>query len=113
MDGDMIVSRQELWDSLVQWNVVRIRVIEGLKLLNTADRAGLEAFEQSLDRFRRAPVKLPSRLRPELQELFSLKKGTKVFRSLKGVNSFSDSEFYSEARDRVSELLERQSGGEL
>lgn len=113
MNDDMVVSRQELWDSLVQWNVVRIRVIEGLKLANVADRAGVEALEHSLDRLRRQPVVLPKRLRPELQDLFSLKKGTKVFRSLKGVNSFSDSEFYSEARDQVEQLLRQQGRGEL
>jgi len=114
MNGDMIVSTQELWDSLVQWNVVRIRMREGLKLVNTADRAGLETFEKSLDFMRRSPVKLPKTLRPELQQLFSLPKGTKIFPKIGQVKSFSDSEFFSDARDRVQELMQGQGGsGEL
>jgi len=108
MDNDMIVSRQELWDSLVQWNVVRFRILHGLKLVNRADRAGLEAFERSLDYLRRDPMQLPTKLRPELEQLFSLRKGTEIFRSLKGVNSFSDSEFFSEARQAIHQLLQRQ-----
>jgi len=107
-DDNMIISRQELWDSLVQWNVVRVRVKRGLKLVNVADRDGLEAFERSLDYMRREPVKLPKKLRPELKDLFSLKKGTKIFPSLKRINSFSDSEFYGEARDRVEDLRRKQ-----
>merc|ERR1712224_492191 len=39
MNNDMIVSSQELWDSLVQWNVVRVRMQHGLKLVNKADKA--------------------------------------------------------------------------
>lgn len=109
MNDDMIVSSQELWDSLVQWNVVRVRMQEGLKLVNTADQAGLKAFEKSLDFMRRSPVTFPKRLRPELEELFSLPKGTKIFPKL-GIRSFSDSEFFSDARDRVDQLRRR---GEL
>jgi len=109
LDDDMIVSRQELWEALVQWNVVTIRMTQGLKLVNMADREGLEAFEKSLDYMRREPAEFPQRLRPELEELFSLPKGTKVFPSLKQVRSFSDSEFFSEARERVQRLL--RSGG--
>merc|ERR1712008_600893 len=113
MDDDMIVSKQELWDSLVQWNVVRIRVREGLKLVNMADRADLEAFERSLDNFRRAPATLPKRLRPELKEIFSLGKGTRLFSpsQMKYVRSFSDSEFFSPARDAVDQLRDRRGGG--
>lgn len=105
IDGDMIVSRQELWDSLVQWSVVRIRVREGLKLVNNADLEGVKAWERSLDSFRREPVSFPNDegMRPELQQLFSLPKGTKVFKSMKGVGSFSDSEFFSNARDIIEE----------
>mmetsp|Transcript_168173 Transcript_168173/g.540256 ORF Transcript_168173/g.540256 Transcript_168173/m.540256 type:complete len:547 (+) Transcript_168173:45-1685(+) len=110
MDNDMVVSRQELWDSLVQWNVVRIRIQEGLKFVNKVDRKGLEAFETSLDFMRRAPIALPKKLRPELTDLFSLPKGTKVFPSLKGVSSFSDTEFFSRARDRVEQLKQRGRG---
>jgi len=106
MDNDMAVSKQELWDSLVQWNVVRIRMQEGLKLVNNADREGLEGFERSLDHMRREPAQFPKKLRPELEDLFSLPKGTKIFskKDMKRVVSFSDSEFFSEAR----ELVERQ-----
>jgi len=111
MDDDMIVSRQELWDSLVQWNVVRIRVREGLKHVNKADRAGLEAFERSLDNLRRSPATLPKGLRPELQEIFSLGKGTRLFKSLKHVRSLSDSEFFSPAREIVEQLQHGQGGG--
>jgi hypothetical protein len=112
MDDDARVTKQELWDSLVQWNVVRIRMKEGLKFVNRADRAGLEAFEKSLDPFRRNPVKFPKKLRPELAELFRLKTGTKVFPSLKGITSLSDSEFYSDARERVH-MLRRSGNAEL
>merc|ERR1712050_517162 len=59
LNDDMVVSRQELWESLVQWNVVRVRIDEGLKIVNRADRKGLEAFERSLDPLRRAPVEIP------------------------------------------------------
>jgi len=106
LDDDNVVSRQELWESLVQWNVVRIRIQEGLKLVNVADRKGLEKFERSLDPLRRNPVQLPKRLRPELEQLFSLPKGTKLFKNLKqeGVQSFSDSEFFSPARDAMERL---------
>merc|ERR1711972_243157 len=110
MDNDMTVTRQELWDSLVQWNVVRVRISEGLKLVNTADRKGLEALEKSLDYMRRKPTEFPKKLRPELEQLFSLPKGTKIFKSMRGVNSLSDSEFFSEARDRI-EALQRKVGG--
>mmetsp|Transcript_50668 Transcript_50668/g.133840 ORF Transcript_50668/g.133840 Transcript_50668/m.133840 type:complete len:348 (+) Transcript_50668:2-1045(+) len=106
-DDDMVISRQELWDSLVQWNVVRVRVREGLKLVNVADLDGLEAFEKSLDFLRRGPVAPPPRLRPELRRLFALPKGTRIFKSLKGISSFSDSEFFSEANDRVQTLLKK------
>jgi len=108
LDDDMVVSKQELWDSLVQWNVVRIRMQEGLGLVNVADRKGLEDFEKSLDYLRRSPVELPQKLRPELEELFSLPKGTKIFDRIG--NSFSDSEFFSEVRDRVHQLR-RMLGG--
>jgi hypothetical protein len=104
MDDDGKVTKQELWDSLVQWNVVRVRMREGMKYINRADRAGLEAFEKSLDPFRRNPVKFPMKLRPELKALFKLKPGTKVFPSLKGITSLSDSEFYSDARERIHHL---------
>merc|ERR1712187_381366 len=90
MDDDMVVTKQELWDSLVQWNVVRVRMQEGLSLVNVADRPGLEAFEKSLDYMRRQPISLPKKLRPELESLFALGKlpeGTKVFDRLG--NSFS------------------------
>merc|ERR1712151_540245 len=110
MDDDMVASRQEIWDSLVQWNVVRVRMHNGLKLINTADRAGLEALEKSLDYLRRKPVEFPKKLRPELQSLFSLPKGTKILKSLKGISSLSDTEFYSRARDRIDGLV-RQMGG--
>lgn len=113
-NDDMIVSTQELWDSLVQWNVVRVRMQEGLKFVNKADKAGLEAFETSLDFMRRSPVKLPKKLRPELKALFSLPKGTKIFPKIGRINSFSDQEFFSEARDRVDQLVrETRSRGEL
>jgi len=108
MDGDMVASRQELWDSLVQWNVVRTRVSKGLKILNMADRAGVEELERSMDHFRREPATFPKKLRPELQQLFSLEPGTKVMKSLKGVNSFSDSEFFSEAREDIRRLYKQQ-----
>merc|ERR1712045_171361 len=101
MNDDMEVSKQELWDSLVQWNVVRVRIKEGLKLVNKADKAGLQAYEKSLDYLRRSPAKFDVQLRPELQQLFSLPKGTKLFPSLRGINSFSDSEWFSPARDRI------------
>merc|ERR1712039_303000 len=107
MDNDMVATRQELWDSLVQWNVVRIRMQEGLKLINAADREGVEALERSLDKFRRKPVDFPKKLRPELQALFSLPKGTKVFKTLKGINSFSDGEWFSPARERIEKLLRK------
>jgi hypothetical protein len=112
MDDDAKVTKQELWDSLVQWNVVRIRMKEGLKYVNSADRAGLEAFEKSLDAFRRNPVKFPKKLRSELKALFKLKSGTQVFPSLKGITSLSDSEWYSNARERI-EMLRRSGKAEL
>lgn len=108
MNDDMKVSKQELWDSLVQWNVVRVRMQEGLKLLNRADRAGLEAWERSLDYLRREPMDLPKDVRPEMQEIFDLGKGTKILSSLKGVHSISDSEFWSPVRDAVQELMMRK-----
>merc|ERR1712014_421498 len=107
MDNNMAVSRQELLDSLAQWNVVRVRMSKGLKFVNKVDRAGLEAFERSLDYMRRNPAKIPKRLRPEREELFSLRKGTQIFPSLKHVNSFSDSEFFSPMRDRLEDLQRR------
>lgn len=110
MDGDMVVSSQELWDSLVQWNVVRIRMREGLKLVNKADRAGLEAWERSLDFMRRKPAEFPKKLRPELKAIFSLPKGTKLFNKLP--QSFSDQEFFSEVNQRLHELGAR-GGDEL
>merc|ERR1711862_954702 len=71
MNGDMVASRQEVWDSLVQWNVIRTKMRYGLKnFLNLADREGLERFEKSLDYMRREPAVLPKRLRPELEALF-------------------------------------------
>jgi len=106
MNDDMEVSKQELWDSLVQWNVVRIRIKEGLKLANKADKDGLTAYEKSLDYLRREPAKFNVKLRPELQELFSLPKGTKLFPSLRGIDSFSDGEWFSPARDRIEQLRE-------
>jgi len=112
MDDDGKVTKQELWDSLVQWNVVRIRMKEGVKYVNKADRAGLESFEKSLDPMRRHPVKFPKKLRPELDELFRLKTGTKVFPSLKGITSLSDSEFYSDARERI-QMLRRSGRAEM
>mmetsp|Transcript_11893 Transcript_11893/g.32141 ORF Transcript_11893/g.32141 Transcript_11893/m.32141 type:complete len:538 (-) Transcript_11893:118-1731(-) len=112
LDDDMVVSRQELWESLVQWSVVRIRMREGIKLANRADRAGLEAFERSLDPLRRTPATFPNKLRPELERLFSLPKGTQVFSSLKHVKSFSDSEFFSPLNDRI-EMLMRGRGSDL
>jgi len=111
MNDDMKVSRQELWDSLVQWNVVRVRVTEGLKFLNQADRQGLEALERSLDYLRREPIGLPKSVRPEMEEIFRLGKGTKILPSLKRVHSISDSEFWSTARDAVEEIRSRR--GEL
>lgn len=110
MDDDMVVSRQELWDSLVQWNVVRLRMKKGLALVNRADRAGLQDFERSLDYMRRSPVSFPKKLRPELEQLFSMPKGSKLFPSMRGVNSFSDQEFFSPMRDRMEQMEPR---GEL
>jgi len=112
MDDDKVISSQELWDSLVQWNVVRVRMSRGLQFVNIADKDGLIAFEKSLDHMRREPLQIPTKLRPELEALFRIKKGTKIFPSLKNVNSFSDSEFFSEVRERVDELLGQQ-GQEL
>jgi len=110
-NNDMVVSTQELWDSLVQWNVVRIRMQVGLKLLNKADRKGLEAFERSLDFMRRAPVELPKKLRPELNAIFSLPKGTKLFPNIGRIQSASDSEFFSQVNDRLEQL--QRGHGEL
>eukprot|EP00928_Gymnodinium_smaydae_P047177 TRINITY_DN3146_c3_g1_i1.p1 TRINITY_DN3146_c3_g1~~TRINITY_DN3146_c3_g1_i1.p1 ORF type:complete len:588 (+),score=150.49 TRINITY_DN3146_c3_g1_i1:74-1765(+) len=111
MDGDMVASRQELWDSLVQWNVVRIRIREGLKLVNVADRRGLEKFETSLDYMRRKPAEFPKKLRPELEQLFSLPKGTKVFKTTKHINSFSDPEFFSQLHEQLDRLQDQHGGG--
>lgn len=108
MDDDMVVSKQELWDSLVQWNVVRIRIKEGLKVVNRADRAALEQLERSLDYLRRQPITLPTNLRPELNDIFELKPGTKILPSLKDVHSFSDTEFFSNAREAVHDLKQHQ-----
>mmetsp|Transcript_76498 Transcript_76498/g.167126 ORF Transcript_76498/g.167126 Transcript_76498/m.167126 type:complete len:446 (+) Transcript_76498:725-2062(+) len=108
MNDDMRVSRQELWDSLVQWNVVRIRMQEGLKYVNSADREGLEKFERSLDYMRRNPVTFPNKLRPELRDIFSLPTGTKLLKSLKGVHSLSDSEFFSRVREKAAKLASKQ-----
>jgi hypothetical protein len=107
LDDDMVVSKQELWESLVQWNVVRIRIQEGLKLVNVADRKGLEAFERSLDHMRREPVEIPKKLRPELENLFKLPKGTKIFKSTKNINSFSDPDFFSSINQRLEPLLRK------
>eukprot|EP00747_Dinoflagellata_sp_TGD_P184438 gnl/TRDRNA2_/TRDRNA2_40046_c0_seq1.p1 gnl/TRDRNA2_/TRDRNA2_40046_c0~~gnl/TRDRNA2_/TRDRNA2_40046_c0_seq1.p1 ORF type:complete len:215 (+),score=57.60 gnl/TRDRNA2_/TRDRNA2_40046_c0_seq1:83-646(+) len=109
-DDDTVVTRKELWESLVQWNVVVTRIREGLKLVNQADRKGLEEFEKSFDYLRREPVEIPSfkKLRPELKELFSLKSGTTILPSLKGINSLSDSEWYSNTRETVHHLLSKQ-----
>jgi len=101
-DDDMVVSTQELWDSLVQWNVVRVRMFNGLKLVNSADKKGLEEYERSLDVLRRKPATFPEKMRPELKALFSLKKGTKIF--AKQPKSFSDQEFFSNVRDRLTKL---------
>lgn len=103
-DDDMVVSRQELLDSLAQWNVVRIRMKEGIKLVNKADLQGVKDFEKSLDYMRRAPATFPKKMRPELEHLFSLTKGTKIFPDLRGVNSFSDSEFFSPLQERLHQL---------
>merc|ERR1711904_519382 len=46
LNDDMTASRQEIWESLVQWNVVRFRIQHSLELANVADRKGLEDFEQ-------------------------------------------------------------------
>lgn len=109
MDDDQVISRQELWDSLVQWNVVRVRTREGLKYVNEADLQGLQAFEHSLDHMRREPIVLTKKMRPELEMLFSLPKGTKVLPSLRDVQSFSDREFFSVAGERIQQLYQ-QSG---
>jgi len=101
-DDDMVVSTQELWDSLVQWNVVRVRMFNGLKLVNSADKKGLEEYERSLDVLRRKPATFPEKMRPELKALFSLKKGTKIF--AKQPKSFSDQEFFGSVRDRLTKL---------
>lgn len=106
-NDDMEVSRQEVWDSLAQWNVVAIRMKEGLKLLNKADRAGLESFERSFDYMRRQPATIATKLRPELEALFSLPKGTKILNSMRGVNSLSDTEWFSRTRDRVFGLAQQ------
>lgn len=63
LDGDMKASSQEILDALVQWNVVRVRIQHGLRLINEADRVGLEDFERSLDHMRRTPAKIPTKLR--------------------------------------------------
>eukprot|EP00929_Paragymnodinium_shiwhaense_P106316 TRINITY_DN71603_c0_g1_i1.p1 TRINITY_DN71603_c0_g1~~TRINITY_DN71603_c0_g1_i1.p1 ORF type:complete len:543 (+),score=121.32 TRINITY_DN71603_c0_g1_i1:66-1694(+) len=112
LDNDMVVTRDELWAALVQWNVVSMRIKMGLNYVNTADREGLEKFEKSLDHMRRQPVQLPKKLRPELAQLFRLPKGTKIFKNLKGINSFSDQEFFSRVHERL-ETLSRKHGVEL
>lgn len=104
LNDDKVVSRQELWDSLVQWNVVRMRVKKGLALVNKADLAGLEAFERSLDYLRRSPVQFPSHLRAELEHVFHFEKGTKILRSVKGIESYSDSEFWEPLRDALESI---------
>jgi len=112
-NDDMIVSRQELLDSLAQWNVVRVRIAKGLQYVNTADKQGLMDFERSMDYMRRGPVEFPKKMRPELERLFSLKKGTKIFPSTKGINSLSDQEFFSRVHDRLQKLGARGGGEEL
>jgi hypothetical protein len=107
LDDDMTASKQEIWESLVQWNVVRMRIQRSLELANVADREGLESFERSLDHLRRKPVSMPQKLRPEMEMLFALPKGTKVLKSLKGINSFSDSEWYESTRDRIEKLYRK------
>eukprot|EP00933_Yihiella_yeosuensis_P013554 TRINITY_DN12502_c1_g1_i1.p1 TRINITY_DN12502_c1_g1~~TRINITY_DN12502_c1_g1_i1.p1 ORF type:complete len:561 (+),score=119.75 TRINITY_DN12502_c1_g1_i1:54-1736(+) len=109
MDGDMVVSKQELWDSLVQWNVVRWRIKQGLQYASVADREGLEDMEKSLDSFRRHPLKVPTKLREELQHLFMLEKGTKIMSPQKNaeLDNFGDS-WFSETRDRVEKVLNKQ-----
>merc|ERR1712194_16011 len=47
-DDDMVVSQQELLDSLAQWNVVRVRMKKGIEYVNSADLAGIKAFEKSM-----------------------------------------------------------------
>merc|ERR1712146_212974 len=109
MDDDMVVSRQELLDSLAQWNVVRLRLSHGISLVNRADRKAVVQFEKSLDFMRRKPAVLPKQLRPELKEIFKLPKGTTIFPSLRGVQSLSDQEFFSPLQERLEEL--RSGGG--
>jgi hypothetical protein len=102
MNNDMVVSTQELWDSLVQWNVVRVRMSKGLGFMNTADKKGIEEFERSLDYMRRTPAVFPKKMRPELDGIFSLKKGTKLYP--KTPRSYSDSDFFSELHGRLQQL---------
>lgn len=102
MNNDMIVSTQELWDSLVQWNVVRVRMSKGLQIMNKADKQGIEEFERSLDYMRRKPAEFPKKLRPELKSLFSLKKGTKIFPRTPA--SYSDGDFFSQLGERLHTL---------
>mmetsp|Transcript_6349 Transcript_6349/g.13868 ORF Transcript_6349/g.13868 Transcript_6349/m.13868 type:complete len:574 (+) Transcript_6349:73-1794(+) len=109
MNEDNVVSKQELWDSLVQWNVVRTRLSVGLKFVNQADREGLEAFEKSLDFMRRTPLELPAKVRPELEEIFALDpKNLPLFNKINDLRSFSDTEFFSPARDKMEEIKEKE-----
>mmetsp|Transcript_35705 Transcript_35705/g.80638 ORF Transcript_35705/g.80638 Transcript_35705/m.80638 type:complete len:566 (+) Transcript_35705:57-1754(+) len=104
MNDDNIVSRQELYESLVQWNVVRMKMQLGLKLVNEADREGLEAFERSFDFMRRKPVEFPTKLRDELEEVFSLdKKHVPLFQN-KEIKSFSDSDFFGPVKDLLQSM---------
>lgn len=107
LNDDMVIDRQELWDSLVQWNVVHVRIKEGLKYICTADKEGLWKLEESLDYLRREPASPPRTLRPELQQLFRIETGKNVCNPKK-IGSISDGEFYSEVRGRIDSLLRHQ-----
>ena len=63
LDGDMQATKQEILDSLTQWNVVRTRVMTSLELINTGKRKQLEQFERSLDWMRREPAEIPNQVR--------------------------------------------------
>jgi len=103
-DNDMKASKQEILDSLTQWNVVRMHVMTALELINTGKRKELEKFERSLDAMRRKPAQIPTKLRPELEMAFKYAaRAGKIFPQLEayGVNSLSDMEFYSGMMERV------------
>jgi len=104
LDGDMQATKQEILDSLTQWNVVRTRVMTSLELINTGKRKQLEQFERSLDWMRREPAEIPTQVRQELDTAFKYAaRAGKIFPQLEryGVLSLSDSEFYSKMLDRV------------